>query len=247
LSTVGPFDARFPTTRWSAVRAARSGEGEERRRGLDALLSAYWKPAYKHARVKWRASAEDAEDAVQSFFARAVENDFFEGYEPERGRFRTYFRVLFDRHVANLRKAITRQKRGSGGAHLDVDAAEQELASAGAALWESPDACFDREWRRELFARAVAKLRETWTSEGKTGRLVVFEKYDLAETRPTYEALSVELGISVPTVTNHLAAARREIRRLVIAELCAITETDHELREELGHVFEVASPHGGGR
>jgi RNA polymerase sigma factor (sigma-70 family) len=230
-------DGRFPTTRWSAVRAARTGGAEERRRGLDALLAAYWKPAYKHARVKWRASREDAEDAVQSFFARAVEGDFFDGYEPERGRFRTYLRLLFDRHVSNTLKSTTRQKRGGGEIHLDIDGAEQELAQAGASIWASPEACFDREWRRQIFERAVTGLRETWAREGKSDRFAVFEKYDLAETRPTYESIAGELGISVPTVTNHLAAARRELRRMVLAELSSITETDHELRDELRQVF----------
>jgi RNA polymerase sigma factor (sigma-70 family) len=234
---VPSFDGRFPTTRWSAVRAARTGEDDERRRGLDALLAAYWKPAYKHARVKWRVSREDAEDAVQSFFARAVEGDFFDGYEPERGRFRTYLRVLFDRHVANTLKSSTRKKRGGGEVHLDIDGAEQELSLAGASIWESPEACFDREWRRQIFARAVTSLRDAWARDGKSDRFAVFEKYDLAETRPTYDAIAAELGITAVTVTNHLAAARRELRKMVLVELSTITETDHELRDELRQVL----------
>jgi hypothetical protein len=93
--------------------------------------------------------------------------------------------VLFDRHVANTLKSSTRKKRGGGESHLDIDGAEQELAQAGASVWESPEACFDREWRRQIFACAVTGLKGTWVHEGKGDHFAVFEKYDLAERRPT--------------------------------------------------------------
>src|SRR5688500_2624331 len=67
----------FPTTRLSALLGLREGEAPDRRRAWDALLGAYWKPAYKHVRVRSQKGRDDAEDLVQAFFARAFEKDFF--------------------------------------------------------------------------------------------------------------------------------------------------------------------------
>src|SRR5688572_5425203 len=67
----------FPTTRWSALIGIASESEPERQRSWSALTAAYWKPAYKHVRVKWKKAPEDAEDLIQSFFARALEKDFF--------------------------------------------------------------------------------------------------------------------------------------------------------------------------
>ena len=49
--------------------------------------------------------------------------------------------------------------------------------------------------------------------------LAVFERYDLAESpdeRPTYAAIARDLAITPITVTNHLAAMRRQFRRVVL-------------------------------
>src|SRR5262249_47338772 len=47
--------------------------------------------------------------------------------------------------------------------------------------------------------------------------------------RPTYAQLAADLGLTASTVTNELAAARREFRRIVLAvlrEQCATDEED---------------------
>jgi hypothetical protein len=63
----------------------------------------------------------------------------------------------------------------------------------------------------------------------------VFERYDLsdsAEDRPTYAALARDLGITATTVTNHLAAMRRQFRRVVLDRLRDLTTTDEEFEAE---------------
>jgi RNA polymerase sigma factor (sigma-70 family) len=227
-------DGQFPTTRRSAVAGASSTDPKERERSWTRLVGAYWKPAYKYARIRWRASPEDAQDQVQSFFAQAMEREFFATFEPSRARFRTFFRTCLDRHLANEDKARHRQKRGGDPRALDFDAAEEELARAGAAAWEAPEDSFDREWRRSVFERAVQALRAACEDEGKGDFFRVFERYDLSEAadRPKYEDLARELGIPLTTVTNRLAWARRELRRRVLAEVEAVTADDAELRAE---------------
>jgi RNA polymerase sigma factor (sigma-70 family) len=234
-------DGHFPTTRGSAIVGARSQDGAQRERSWGVLVRAYWKPAYKHLRVRWRLSPPDAEDATQGFFERAMEKDFFAGYDPERARFRTFFRVCLERFVSNEAKARARLKRGgaSPAVPLDLAVAEEELARAGAAAWESPEDCFEREWRRSVFALAVASLRAQCEATGKSSWFALFERYDLSEPteRPTYDELARDLGIPVTTVTNHLAYTRRELRRLVLETLSEITASDDEVRSESRLLF----------
>jgi RNA polymerase sigma factor (sigma-70 family) len=235
VAEISNGDGHFPTTRHSAVRGAHSDDVAERERSWKALVEAYWKPAYKHARIQWRLSREDAQDALQDFFARAMEKGFFQTFDLERGRFRTFFRTCLDRHVSNATKAQGREKRGGGAQvlSLDFEGAEHELAVAGASAWESPETCFDREWRRHLLGLAVESLRDECEATGKQTSYAVFQRYDLCEgERPTYEALGRDLGIEVTTVTNQLAWARRALRRHALQRLEALTVNDEELREE---------------
>ena len=247
---------RFPTTHWSAVQGAQSDEPEERRRSLEAIAAAYWRPVYKHVRLSRRRSPEDAEDLTQAFFARAVEKDFFAGYDPAKGRFRTFLRTCVDRFAANEEKAATRLKRGGGAAALacDFDAAEKEIAAAGARGGErSPEDLFDAEWVRSLFGLAVEALRRECEAAGKTRHFELFRRYDLEDAGSggvTYDDLAREFSLTTSLVTNHLAWARREFRRLLLETLRGVTGSDEEFRLEarllLGAEPPRETPSGGG-
>ncbi|NJL29730.1 MAG: protein kinase [Thermoanaerobaculia bacterium] len=119
----------FPITRLSLVQAASSNDADHRQQAFGALIEAYWKAVYKYLRLRWHASAEDAQDLTQEFFARAFEKDFFARFDPERARFRTYLRTCLDGFAANERKAAQRLKRGGGAQllSLDFESAEGEL------------------------------------------------------------------------------------------------------------------------
>lgn len=233
----GPGGARFPATRHSAVLAAQSEDLVERERGLAILVETYWKPAYKYLRIRFREPNEEAKDLTQGFFTRALEKDFFDGYDPEKGSFRTYLRTCLDRFVANEKKAASRAKRSPGSPliPLDFDGAEGELARQGPADPASLDQYFHDEWVRSLFALAVDKLREECTLRGKDLPYLLFERYELdrdPEERITYDSLAEEFHIPATQVTNFLAFARREFRRIVLEKLREITATDREFREE---------------
>jgi hypothetical protein len=77
-------------------------------------------------------------------------------------------------------------------------------------------------------------LRSHCEEKNKRAVFTAFERYDLSDpaSRPTYEALAGELGLPATTVTNHLAYARRELRRLVLVKLEEITATEEEFRDE---------------
>lgn len=225
----------FPATRLSLVARTKSADPETRRLAFASLIEAYWKPVYKYLRLKWRLDPHDAADVTQDFFTTALEKDVLGRYEPQRARFRTYLRLCLDGFVANLKKAEGRLKRGGGitVVPLDFESAEGELGRHEPSVPADVDELFYQEWVRALFQRAVEDLRATCTGANRAVMFQVFERYDLAEdVRPTYAALAAALGLTSATVTNHLAAMRRELRRHVLDRLRELTTTDDEFETE---------------
>ena len=148
---------RFPATRRSVLERVRSADDGVRRDAFGDLAAGYWKPSYHYLRLQWRLTAEEAEDAVQAFFATAFEKQYVERYDPAQSKFRTFLRVCLDRFVQNLRKAAAADKRGGGVALLSLDfpGAEREMDDMATAIAD-PDRFFHDETVRFLFARAVA-------------------------------------------------------------------------------------------
>jgi hypothetical protein len=66
----------LPATRHSILEAVRSDDATVRRDGYGTMVAVYWKPVYKHLRLKWNLAEEEAKDATQDFFARAIEKSF---------------------------------------------------------------------------------------------------------------------------------------------------------------------------
>jgi hypothetical protein len=106
---------------------------------------------------------------------------------------------------------------------------------AGAASAESFDEYLEKEFVRNLFTLAVADLRASCEARGKLRHFQLFERYDLDDaglSRPSYAELANDFGIAVTDVTNHLAFARREFRRIALEKLRQITYSDAEFRRE---------------
>jgi len=236
----------FPATGWSAIEAARSPDPDERRRALDRIVAVYWRPVYKYLRARHRRNRDDAQDLTQEFFASLVGRGTLETYDPSRARLRTFLRGCVDALVANAERDARRLKRGGGTSplSLEFELAEGELARSGLPAPERSDDFFEKEWIRSLFSSAVSQLRAECAAQGKPAHFALFERYDLddANPRPTYSDLARELGLTPSDVTNYLAAARREFRRIVLELLRQTTASEAEFRREarslLGHAPE---------
>ncbi len=232
----------FPATRLSVVERTRSHDEEIRRLAWATIIEAYWKPAYKHLRMKWSLSPDDAADLTQEFFTTTLEKDVVERYDPARSRFRTYLRLCLDGFASNARKAERRLKRGGDVTlvPLDFQTAEGEMARHEAAVDADVDELFYREWVRSLLERAVADLKR---HAGQLGRPVMFEvfaRYDLAddgEARPTYAEMARALDLTTATITNHLAAMRRRFREIILDRLRELTASDEEFEAEAARLL----------
>jgi len=236
---------RFPQTRRSVIDAVRSIDAEERDRAIEALCAAYWRPVYKYVRLRWNRPPEDAQDLTQGFFAELLDRELLDKFDPSKSRLRTYLRLCVDSFVMNTEKAARRQKRGGHSIHLALDfaGAENELGAAviDASAIPSPEsleAFFEKEWIRTLFTVAVEELRKLCEVRERERSFRLFEAYDLeGNDNISYEQLAQEYGIPVTDVTNALAWARREFRRIALESLREISGSEEEYQREARTVF----------
>jgi RNA polymerase sigma factor (sigma-70 family) len=227
----------FPATRLSVVHRTRSADEETRRVALATIIDAYWKPVYKYLRVKWSLQPDEASDLTQEFFATTLEKDVVGKYDPDKARFRTYLRMCVDGFASNARKAERRLKRGGGVTlvPLDFETAEGEMATHEPAVDADVDEMFYREWVRALLERSVSDLKRHAEETGRAVMFEVFKRYDLLddhETRPTYAEIARGLQLTPATVTNHLAAMRRQFRTIVLERLRELTANEEEWEAE---------------
>ena len=235
----------FPPTRWSVIETARSGDSGERDRALETLFAAYWKPVYKYVRLRWNRPVEDAQDLTQGFFLELLEREMLLRYDPKKSRLRTYLRLCVDSFVMNQDKAAHRQKRGGNTIHITLDfgAAEEELRGVAIDATSIPspvsvEQFFEKEWIRNLFSRAVEDLRKLCEARSRLRTFQIFEEYDLDEVDDiSYDKLAAKHGLPVTDVTNALAWARREFRRIALDRLREICGSYDEYQREVVAVF----------
>jgi RNA polymerase sigma factor (sigma-70 family) len=231
---IGGGAARFPQTRNSAIFSTRSDNPSERERAYSAILTSYWKPVYKYIRVQWNKGNEDAKDLTQSFFLQSMEKGWFTSFDPSKGSFRTFLRTCVDGFVSKQNDAAQRIKRGGGASFvpLDFETAEGELVELPLPSETNTDEFFYKEWVRHLFSMSVEQLRTECEAAGKLKHFSLLERYDLDQSTQSYGELAVEFDLPVSQVTNYLAWARRQFRRIVLDRIREISGSDEEFQRE---------------
>jgi len=222
----------FPQTRISIIQKLQNPK--ERQQALDGFIKLYWLSVYKYLRMKWNKDEEDAKDLTQAFFLRSLEKNFFTGFDPNRARFRTFLRVCLDGFAANERKAQLTAKRGGQLAHvpLDFQIAEKELKELQ--TQETPEKLFEQEWVRSVFRVSLERLAKEYEQNGKSRVFQVFERYEMEAAQDmSYKDIASEFEVSVTQITNYLADARKQFRRIVLETLQEATTTEEEFRSEV--------------
>ena len=153
-------------------------------------------------------------------------------YDPQRARLRTFLRVCVDHFVANADKAAQRLKRG-GEAQvlaLDFQSAEGELQLIEIPAPDSMEDFFERGWVRSVFSLSLERLRQECDERGKQVHFHLLEFYDIDEAGKelTYEQVGVRFDLKASDVTNYLAYARREFRRIVLEQLREMTGSEED-------------------
>ncbi len=226
----------FVTTRWTMVVDAGRRSSPHSERALAELCQAYWYPLYAYVRRQGH-PREDAEDSVQSFFARLLARNDLGGLSAERGRFRAFLLASMKHFLANEWNRANRQKRGGGAEHLSLDwtGADERFRLDPADPALSPDVVFDRAWALALLERVVVRLGGEMTAAGKESLFAAgraFLAMDRAAVPYTEAARGLGMEESALRVAVHRMRKRyRELLRDEIGQtLVDPAWADEELR-----------------
>ncbi|MCW5551000.1 MAG: sigma-70 family RNA polymerase sigma factor [Verrucomicrobiae bacterium] len=239
--TQGPPESPvFVTTSWSVVVLAKEKDSPEAARALEQLCRAYWFPLYAHVRRLGRSPA-DAEDLIQSFFARLLEKDWLAVADRERGRFRSFLLGSLKHFLANEWDKARALKRGGHVRWVSLDApvGEDRLQHEPVAKG-SPDREFDRRWALTLLDAVLGRLEKEYMQAGKAklfGQLKLSLGSDRAEVN--YTQLAGELAMSEGAVRVAVHRLRQHYRELLRDEIAQTVATASEVEDELRQLFQA--------
>ena len=233
---------RFSETRWSLVSRVGAG-GAEGHAALEELCRLAWVPLFSYARrCGW--SAEDAEDAVQSFLATACGKGLFAAARQDRGKLRTFLLTAFKRSLLNERRYRAAECRGGGHPTLSLALASvEEQYHLEFRETESPDRLYHRQWALGVMEAALAALEMEYAETGRWHAFKILAD-GLEGELPDggYAAAAAELGLTENATRQAMyrlrVAFRRELWRAVAARLgstdgTAISRDLTALREAL--------------
>jgi RNA polymerase sigma-70 factor (ECF subfamily) len=211
-------------------------------RALEDLCRAYWYPLYAYVRRRGHAKA-DAEDLTQAFFARLLEKDFLRSAAREKGRFRTFMLVAFQRFCANEWDRARAQKRGGGQVvlSLNIDTAERRY-HAEPADELSADRIFERRWALTLIEQAMARLRREYEAAGKGRDFDQLKAFLTADGDAIpYAELAGKLGQSEGTLRVAVHRLRKRFREVFRLEIAQTVSRPEDIDGELRHLLAALS------
>ena len=161
-------------------------------------------------------------------------------FDPERGGFRVFLKMLLRGFVGNSDKARRRLKRGGGVRVFAFEDAPVPPDEVAAAPGGDPEKAFDRAWVTELVDRALERVKERCALSGRPWMFRVYEDYDLApkESRPTAAELEQRLGLPAGSAAPALQSVRRQLRDEIRLELSRLAAEGGGVDDEWNALFE---------
>lgn len=224
----------FPSTHWSLVLAAGDSAAPTAARALENLCGAYWQSVYAFSR-RMGATAEDARDLTQAFFADLLRGNPLKRADPARGRFRSYVLGALKHFLADQHDHAQAHKRGGGIEFIPIDLVLAESRyGLEPAVEEAPGAAYDRAWALAVLDRALGRLREEFLLSGRTALfddLKAFLTGDRGDL--TFAQVAQQLRITEGAAKMTVTRMRQRFRALVRHELAQGVLTNSELGEEI--------------
>ncbi|MBC7818434.1 MAG: sigma-70 family RNA polymerase sigma factor [Planctomycetaceae bacterium] len=230
----------FATTQWSIVLRAAQPNDSAARSALEMLCRRYWFPLYAFARRRV-ATLPEAQDLTQEFFLRLLEKNSLAAASPERGRFRSFLLTSLKNFLANEWDRATAQKRGGGRERLSLDweTGESRL-SLEPTHTDTPEREFERQWALTLLEVVVQRLQGEFATADKSRQFELL-KETLTGSRAMldYAVIAVELQMTDEAARQAAHRLRKRYRELLRAEVAATVESDNEVEDEIGRLFEA--------
>lgn len=241
-----PDDARhgsFFTTRWSMILRARDEDAPGSAAAMERLCRGYWFPLYAFLR-RQGCPPEDAQDAVQEFFAQLIQNDKLQGVVPERGKFRSFLMMAVKNvWLQSLEKARA-QKRGGGAVTFSLDALEPEARYAAEPpdAAESPEQTCDRRWADALIEQVLVRLEEEFTAAGNADRWQLLRRFLTSDRDLSGLAeIAVQLGMTEPGVKSAILRLRKRQAEVFREEVERTVGSPEEADEEMRYLLTILS------
>ena len=237
-------DPFFPTTHWTLIARLKGSDQQEVRRALDDICRQYHYPLYCYIRRRGL-SHHDAEDALQEFMAKLLRLETFEQAQPEHGKLRGLLCVALQRFlISHHQSSAKQQQQREISVHddtLPLEQAEQRYLKERFTEADTPELIFDRQWARELMARVMAQLGDSYAARGKRA---VFDALlpsllsgDTLHGEPVAE-LAAQLGMTAGNLRiakNRLLSRYRDLLEKEVAQ----TVPEAEVRAEIAHLMQA--------
>lgn len=238
--SVPPEQSGFATTQWSVVLRAAHPNDSAARSALEMLCRRYWLPLYAFARRRV-ASVPEAQDLTQEFFLRLLEKNSLAAATPERGRFRSFLLTSLKNFLANEWDRANAQKRGGGRERLSLD---WEIGESRLSLepthTNTPEREFERQWALTLLDVVVRRLQDEFATADKSRQFELL-KETLIGSRAVidYSVIAAELQMSEEAARQAAHRLRKRYREMLREEVAATVESDNEVEDEIGRLFEA--------
>lgn len=231
-------ESHFPATMWSAIVSARDGGGRPAQKSLERLARAYWQPLYLYVRRSGHGH-EEARDLTQGFFAHLLSRDFLKNLRPEAGRFRGFLVRSLQRWLYDQHDRRTAAKRGGGEQPVSLDALG-DGQGAPTAPGESPERAFDRQWAREIVARAIAAVQREWADRPALfAALRPSLDTQAAGVQEPYADIAARLGTTEQAVKSAVFRLRQEYVSSIRAEVRSTVADPSDVDDEIRHLVSL--------
>jgi DNA-directed RNA polymerase specialized sigma24 family protein len=230
--------ARFDTTQWSLVLAAK-GQGEESERALATLCEVYWPPLYAFIR-KQQYSPEEARDLTQGYFTRLLEKRYLSQVDRERGRFRSFLLVTCRHFLSNERDHQRAGKRGGGSPALPIDGMTAETRYAMEPSHdETPERVFLRRWALTLLDHVLAAIEADYAAAGKGALFAALKPFLIGDgpADPAEPVAASQLGLTDGALRVAVHRLRRRFRERLRAEVARTLEDPQRVDEEISSLL----------
>ena len=224
--------------------AAGDPSAPEARAALATLCETYWAPVFDFIRYSGRASADDARDLTQAFFARVLEKGDFGHARREKGRFRNFLLTAVRHFLANQHDHDHAQKRGGGARHVPIQTTPSTWSGTEGVepqSPETPEAIYERRWALATLETAMARLGRQYEASGKRDLFVKLQAFIASAPDGAYGAVAAQLDMTEAAVRVAVHRLRRQFGQVLRATLSETVDEPGDVEAELQYLFGVLS------
>lgn len=226
------LDGQFPTTRWTLVLGAATGE--LRGEALQWLCEHYWQPIYAYVRRRGHDPSQ-AQDLTQGFLMQFLEKRSIESAHPDRGRFRSYLLGALKNFLADRHDFQQAAVRGGAATFLPLSFPEGEELYLESPQHLSPDALYERHWALSVIERVLHLMHAEHEAMGKARQFQELQSFLTGD--EDYRAAATALGMSDGSVRVAVHRLRRRYRDLLVAEISDTVSSGADVEEEIRHLI----------